>query len=111
MRKAKMILERAVRYSEKEGGTEISYEAFQKALRETGIEIQVTAQDLATVQRPEWFLSHSRSVGTASERRVKEAIAFLRRRVGAGRSRCLRFKARIEKARGLTAKMEKERRG
>ena len=111
MRRAKMVLERAVRHSERDGKGEITYEAFQKALRETGIEIPVTPRDLVTFQRPEWFLSQTRSVGTASERRVKEAIAFLRRRVGAGRNRCLRFKARIEKARGLTARMEKERRG
>jgi hypothetical protein len=60
------------------------------------------------MQRPERILAQALSIGTPSERRVKENIASLLKRVQADRNWFLHKRKGIEKAKALIFKMEKQ---
>src|SRR4030065_2063067 len=77
MRNAKMVMEKAVKYSEKEGSGKVSYQSLKKALTEMKVNISITEKDLGKIQRPEGVLIETPSVGTPSEKRAKENIASL----------------------------------
>jgi argininosuccinate lyase len=108
MRKAKMVMERAVKYSEKEGKGKVSYQSLKKALTEMKVDISMTEKDVERMQHPEKILAQAQSVGAPSERRIKENIASLQKRVEADKNWLLRKRKGIEKARALILKMEKE---
>jgi argininosuccinate lyase len=107
MRKAKMVTERAVKYSEKEGKGKVSYQSLKKALNEMKIDLPVTERDVETNQRPEKILAQTSSVGTPSERRIKEDVASLQKKVRANRDWLLQKRIGIEKAKALVSRMEK----
>ena len=108
LRKAKMIMERAVKYSDREGEGRVSYPSLKKALTEMKIDLPITEQDVEAVQRPESILSQNQSVGMPSEKRVRENIASLRKRVKANRGWLVQKRSKIEKTKRLVSKMEKE---
>lgn len=108
LRKAKMVMERAVKYSEREGEKKVSYHSFKQTLREMKINIPVTEKDVERLQRPEGILSQAQSIGAPSEKRVREGIASLRERVEANRDELTQKRREIEKAKGLVWKMEKQ---
>jgi len=108
MRKAKMVTERAVKYSEKEGKGRVTYQSLKKALAEMKINVPVTEQDVERNQTPEGILTQAPSVGTPSEKRVKENIASLQKRVRVDKDWLLRRRMGIEKAKSLILKLEKE---
>jgi argininosuccinate lyase len=107
LRKAKMVVEKAVKYSEKEGKESVSYQSLKKALAEMKVNIPIQEKDVEKMQRPERILDQTSSIGTPSERRVREHIASLRERVKANKDWLVYQRRRMEKARGLVAKMEK----
>jgi argininosuccinate lyase len=107
LRKAKMVLERAVKYSEKEGGKKVSYESLKRGLHEMKINIPIREQDVERVQRPERILTQTSSIGTPSEKRMKEQITSLHERVKANRDWLAYQRRRMDKTRGVVAKMEK----
>jgi argininosuccinate lyase len=108
MRKAKMVMERAVKYSEKEGKGKVSYQSLRKALREMKINLPVTERDVERNQRPEKILVQTSSAGTPSGRRIKENIASLRKKVQANKAWLIHKRKEIEKAKALNIKMEKQ---
>jgi len=108
MRKAKMVMERAVKYSEKEGRGEVTYQSLRKALAEMKVNIRITEQDVERNQRPEKVLTQTPSVGTPSAKRVKENIVSLQKRVRANKAWFMREQAEIQKAILLVSKMEKQ---
>ena len=108
MRKAKMVMERAVKYSEKEGKGKVSYQSLKKALTEMKVDISMTEKDVERMQNPEKILAQAQSVGAPSAKRMKENVASLRKRVEADKNWLLRKRKGIEKARALIFKMEKE---
>jgi Cdc6-like AAA superfamily ATPase len=108
MRKAKMVMERAVKYSEKEGKGKVSYQSLRKALTEMKINLPITERDVERNQRPERILAQASSVGTPSEKRVKENIVSLQKKVRANRNWLLHKRTGIEKAKALVSKMEKQ---
>ena len=108
MRKAKMVMEKAVKYSEKEGEGKVSYQSLKKALAEMKINISITEQDVEKMQRPERLLVQTLSIGTPSEKRVKENIASLQKKVQANRDWLIHKRKGIEKAKALIFKMEKQ---
>src|SRR4030042_1033007 len=85
MRKAKMVMEKAVKYSEKEGRGKVSYQSLKKALTEMKVNISITEKDVEKIQRPQRILAQALSTGTPSGKRVKENIASLQKRVKASR--------------------------
>jgi len=108
MRKAKMVVERAVKYSEKEGRERVSHQSLVKALGEMKINLLVKEKDVDEVQRPERLLTQSLSFGAPSEKRIKEGIAALRKKVRTNRNWLIRKRRGIERAKALLFKMEKE---
>lgn len=108
MRKAKMVMERAVKYSEKEGKGVVSYQGLRKALGDMKMNLPVTKRDVEWNQRPERILTQTSSVGSPSEKRVKENIASLQKRVRADRIWLLQKRRGIEKAKALVYRVEKQ---
>jgi argininosuccinate lyase len=108
LRKAKMVLEKAVKYSEKEGKESISYQSLRKALAEMKVNIPIKEKDVEKMQRPERILDQTPSIGTPSEKRVREHIASLRARVKTNRDWLILQKRKMDRTRGLVAKMEEE---
>ncbi len=108
MRKAKMAVERAVKYSEKEGKGKISYESLKKALAEMKINIPIKAKDVEEMQRPERILAQAQSVGTPSDKRVKENIVSLQKKVQGHKGWLLRKRKGIEEAKAFIFKREKQ---
>jgi argininosuccinate lyase len=108
MRKAKMVMEKAVKYSEKEGSGKVSYQSLEKALAEMKVNVLIKEKDVEKIQRPEEILAQAVSTGTPSEKRVKENVASLQKRVEARRKWLLLKRKGIEKAKALIFKMEKE---
>ncbi len=108
MRRAKMVMEKAVKYSEKEGKRKVSYQSLKKALAEMKVSLSMTEKDVERMQRPERILAQAVSVGTPSEKRVKENVTSLQKRVQANKKWLIQKRKAIEKARALIFKMEKE---
>jgi len=108
MRKVKMVVERAVKYSERENKGEVSYQSLKKVLTEMKVHIPITKKDVEEMQRPERILAQTPSIGTPSEKRVKENIASLQKKIQANRDWLIHKRKGIEKAKALIFKMEKK---
>jgi argininosuccinate lyase len=108
LRKAKLVVERAVKYSDREGKEKVSYACLKRALAEMKIDLSIKDQEVEKVQRPERILTQARSFGMPSEKRVQENIASLQERMKAGRIWLIQKKRKIEKTKALVEKMEKE---
>jgi hypothetical protein len=103
-----MVVERAVKYSEKEGEGKVSYQSLKKALAEMKVNISIKENDVEKMQRPERLLVQALSIGTPSEKRVKENIASLQKKVQTSREWLIRKRKGIEKAKALIFRMEKQ---
>jgi len=108
LRKAKMVMEKAVKYSEREGKGRVSYQSLKKALGEMKINIQITEKDVEKIQRPETILTQFQSIGAPSEKRVRENISSLRERMKVHKDWLARKRRKIEKAKELVSEMEKK---
>jgi len=108
LRKAKMVMERAVKYSEKEGKDKVSYQSLKKALGEMKIHILVTEGDVEKTQKPERILSQILSIGTPSMKRVSENITSLQKKVTANKDWLIHKRKGIEKSKALMFRMEKQ---
>jgi argininosuccinate lyase len=74
-RRAKGAVEKAVKYSEKEGADRINPSALRRALNEEGIHLEVNERLLATAQDPKLIVSRRKAVGGTSP---QENIAHLK---------------------------------
>jgi hypothetical protein len=108
MRKAKMVMEKAVKHSEKEGKGKISYQSLIKALAEMKVNISIKEQEVEEMQRPKKILTLMSSIGTPSEKRIKENIASLQKKVQIKKDWLIEKLKGIEKAKILLLKMEKQ---
>jgi hypothetical protein len=102
-----MVMEKAVKYSEREGKEKVSYQSLVKALAEMEVNISIKEKDVEEMQRPEKILAQTLSIGTPSEKRVKENIASLQKRVQMKRDWLIGKRRGIEKAKALVLRMEK----
>jgi len=107
LRKAKMAIEKAVKYSEEKGSGEVTYDSLVKAFREMKIDLPLTLQSVKKVQQPQGMVAHARSIGMPSEKRIREHLSSLLDRIEGDREWLTRQKKRIEKAKGLVSRMEK----
>jgi argininosuccinate lyase len=108
MRKAKMVVEKAVKYSEKEGKGKISFQSLKRALAEMKVRIPIKEKEVEEIQRPERVLSLTQSIGTPSAKRVKENIASFLKKVQANKEWLIHKRKGIERAKALVFKMEKQ---
>jgi argininosuccinate lyase len=111
LRKAKMAVEKAVKYSEREGSGEVSYQSLKRALKEMGIDLPVTEKQVNQVQKPDKILSRNVSIGGVSEKRVRGNISSLLERVEANRGWLNLQIRKIEKAKRLVISMGKTLKG
>jgi hypothetical protein len=103
-----MVVEKAVKYSEREGKGKVSYESLKKVLGEMKINIQITEEDVERIQRPETMLTQLQSIGVPSEKRVRENISSLRERMKVHQDWLARKRRKIEKAKELVSEMERK---
>lgn len=106
LRKAKMAMEKAVRYSEEEGAREVTYTGLKKAFQGMKIDLSIPPLLVKKVQQPHGILAQTRSIGMPSEKRVKEHLSSLRKRLGEDRKWLAQEKKGIEKAKDLVSRME-----
>ena len=108
LRKAKMVMEKAVKYSEMEGKGEVSSSGLKKALKEMKIDLPMIEPDVKKIQKPERILSQNLSIGGPSEKRVRENTASLQEQVRIMEGWLIQKGRKIEKAKDLVVRMEKE---
>jgi argininosuccinate lyase len=101
LRKAKMVVEKAVKYSEREKKEKVSYQSLRKALAEAKINIPITENETERIQKPGEILIRMKREGEGN-------IRSLRDRLKANRDWLIRKRRKIEKAKELTFRMEKE---
>jgi argininosuccinate lyase len=106
LRKAKMVVEKAVKYSEMEGDEEVSYPSLKRAIKEMGVHFPVKERDVKEIQRPDKILSQNVSTGGSSKKRVKENLLSLRERAKGSRDWLILERREIEKAKKLIIRME-----
>lgn len=80
LRKAKMVVERAVKHSEDAGALQVSWEGLKKGMKEMDVELSLRPEELAKIQDPQEAIHHLSAIGTPSKRRIEEAVRFLRER-------------------------------
>ncbi len=107
LRKAKILMEKAVKYSEKEGAREVSFSSLNKALKEMRIPVAITPSSVKKIQQPYGILTQVQSTGAPSEKRIKEHLASLRGRMIEDREWCAHQRKGIEKAKVLVSRMER----
>lgn len=108
LRKAKMVVEKAVQYSERERKEKVSYLNLKKALGEMKIQIPITEKEVEEVQTPERVLTKPSAIGTPSEKRLRENIASLQTKSEVHRIWLKREWDKILKAKQSILKMEKQ---
>ena len=108
MRKAKIVVEKAVKYSEKEGKGKVSYQSLKKALTEMKVNIPITERDVEEMQRPERILAETPSLGTPSEKGIRENIVSLKGWIQFDKNWLIFNRKKIERAKMLIFKMEKQ---
>jgi len=108
LRKAKVLVEKAVKYSEGEGLEEVSYRSLEKAQHEMKVRVSISKDEMEKIQKPESILFPTRSIGMPFIKRVDENMASLQKRIKAHKN-WLTFRRRdIQKATSLVARMEKQ---
>jgi hypothetical protein len=106
-----MVVERAVKYSERDRKGEVSYRGLKRAFEEMKVALRVTENDVKRIQRPERILAELQSTGTPSEKRIGEEIASLQKRMKINRDWLIRSRGKIERSKDLVSKMEQALRG
>jgi argininosuccinate lyase len=107
LRKAKMVMEKAVKYSEQEGKGEVSYSGLKRALQEMKMDLRVTENEVKKIQRPERILGQLHSIGTPSEKRMREGASSLQKKMQIDRKWLIQMRRKIEKSRELASRMER----
>jgi argininosuccinate lyase len=107
LRKAKVLVERAVKYSEAEGLREISFSSLKRALEEMKLRVPLTEIPVQEAQQARHVLSRPLSVGTPAEKRVREHQKVLRDQIRQARAWCVGQRQKIKKAKEQISRMEK----
>lgn len=108
LRKAKMAVEKAVKYSEKEGAEEVTYTSLKKAIKEMGIRLPLKEKEVKEIQRPDRILSRNILIGGPSGKGVRENLFSLRERTRGSRKWLTLERREIEKAKERIVRMEQK---
>ena len=103
-----MLVEKAVKYSEREGLEEVSYRSLDKVLREMKVRVSISKDEIEKIQKPEAILFSPRSIGTPFLKRVEENMASLQKRIKAHKDWLTLKRRDIQKAAALVGRMEKQ---
>jgi argininosuccinate lyase len=108
LRTAKSVVERAVKYSEREGLADVSRTSLERSLREMKIDVSLEKVHVEKLQDPQAILTRYRSTGTPSEKVLQKEIASLRER-WVGHRKWMRTKEKErERAKEMLSMMERE---
>jgi argininosuccinate lyase len=77
-RKAKIIVERAVRYTEAAGMDQVSSAALGKALEEEESSLKISERFVLETQKPEFIVSQRKTIGGTSREAMEKNIVALR---------------------------------
>lgn len=99
LRKAKMVVERAVKHSEEAGENQVSWEGLKKGMKEMGVELHLRADAITKIQDPKEALHQLSATGMPSRRRIEESIRSLRERSRSTLNWKTRQEKRIDEAR------------
>lgn len=108
LRKAKMIIERAVKYSEFEKKSKVSFSALMRSLKELKIDLKVDEDEVEKIQKPDVIIKRMSYTGSPSQEKIKDAISILKKRLIEAKNLLKKKRKNIELARELTLKMMKE---
>jgi argininosuccinate lyase len=98
LRRAKRVVETAVRLSEEGGAVEVTAPALRAALDEHGVSLELDEAHVTAVQRPEAIVRAARTAGGPAPEAVDAAIAALHERLDAGAAKLVAFYERIKTA-------------
>ena len=84
-RKAKVLMEKAVKYSEDKGADMVTLEGFRRALKETKVDLEMSKEGLLEAQDPVKIVSKMASRGAPSAKAVKAHIEGMEQRLKASR--------------------------
>jgi argininosuccinate lyase len=76
-RKAKVAVEKAVKYSEAEGFEHLSLSALKRALKEEGLNLKVDARVVQAAQEPRNIVSRRKAIGGTSPQALEKNIQFV----------------------------------
>jgi argininosuccinate lyase len=76
-RKAKVAVEKAVKYSEAEGVEHLSLSALKRALKEEGLNLKVDARLIQVAQEPSNIISRRKAIGGTSPQALQNNIRFI----------------------------------
>jgi argininosuccinate lyase len=76
-RKAKVAVEKAVKYSEAEGVEHLTFSALKKAVKEEGLDIKVDARVVQSAQEPRNIVSRRKAVGGTSPQALQNNMRFV----------------------------------
>ena len=76
-RKAKVALEKAVKYSEAEGVEHLSLAALKRAMKEEGLNLKVDARVIQVAQEPSNIVSRRNAIGGTSPQALQNNIRFV----------------------------------
>ena len=108
LRKAKTVVEKAVKYSDEEGLGNVSFRSLSRALREMKVDVPIREKEVRRIQSPEGVLTQACSTGMPSETGIEENRVSLRKRLDGVREWVRLQKEAIDKARKALSKMEEQ---
>jgi argininosuccinate lyase len=105
-RAAKILMEKAVKYSEEGGADMVVLEGFRRALKETGLDLHMGEEELLKGQDPLRIVSRKTPVGGPSPEAVKSQIREMEDTLRGSRAWCEEGLKRIEKAKNEIKRIE-----
>jgi len=106
-REAKMVVEKAVKYSEREGSEKITFKALTRAMGELKIKVKVKEGDFKECQVAEHVLKERKTKGGPSPEAVKGEIKIFQKGLKQHREWVKEKCAQVKKARAEVKKMVK----
>ncbi len=108
LRRAKTVVEKAVKDSEAQEEGRVTYRSLERVLREMKIKIPITAKEVEHRQSPQAILGQALVIGMPSKRGIQWNLRSLRIRIKHGTERLLRMRKEIQKARARTLQAERQ---
>jgi argininosuccinate lyase len=76
-RQGKVLVETAVRYADREGREEVRLSDLKKAMKETGLNLEIRSSDVAAWQSPAKIIEGGKTVGGPAPTQVQKTISAL----------------------------------
>jgi len=106
-RKAKVAVEKAVKYSEAEGVEHLSLSALKRAFKEEGLNLKVDARVIQAAQEPNNIVSRRKAIGGTSPQALQKNILFVSRQLQVSQKWLAQRKKQQAAAKTRLAEMEK----